>query len=416
MIIQKYQQGNYFSMSLKGHYRNIPVPEPKTYKVSDFDFTYNNSNISDVIREISGTGNYNTVYDSAYAPVDFKLSCLSVRIPNRLPEGEEIQLSFKINGSEIEVLPIPEARNDNIKIYGSECDLTIWEDSKIEVEVSFEGDYNNLSWNDHNITFTIGGVCLYSEYTGTIFDEIVDEDEYLQNRDKFVSWNKGANWYKNSLRLQNRSGNDIFKDRSFLDITKCPYEMLIQSVQISLFEDKLTEDDVYNIKERCLFIDIISNGKSIFDTVGGEKPVSINSTTGIYTIDILGLFDDTNGFKLNIGDDIFVKIYQKNTKAKYNGNIAQCYLFGSSPDSATEDGTIVSVYSKCDDVTEECSIKYEVDVNCDVTLQDLLEDEREIVVSSPYDPKIDNPDGDANSQYVTVNGVPVIINGEKVFI
>jgi len=61
-------------------------------------------------------------------------------------------------------------------------------------------------------------------------------------------------------------------------------------------------------------------------------------------------------------------------------------------------------------------MKYEIEAECNVTIEELLAQDTEIVVTSPYNPSISDLDLPEGAQFVVQNGEYVLINGEKIYI
>jgi len=229
--------------------------------------------------------------------------------------------------------------------------LHIWEDDFIEISVDF-GDqsiWDQLSWNDNNMIVGISGCIWYEEYK-SIFPGGTK------------TWNLGDAYFKTNVTLQNRSGNDIFSDRIFADIVKSPVSFLIQGLRLSMFEDKLmTEEELVRISS-CFFVDILVNGRSVNLALGIERPIAIDSLLNTLK-SFNSVYDNVTGYPVVVGDDILIKIYQKNRTAKYNGKILQVILFGCASDCVTLVGEAVTVYELC--ATTPCVAKFTVEVNCD---------------------------------------------------
>jgi hypothetical protein len=361
MLIYDYQQGNHFAITMRGHLRKIP----STTDALD---------------------NYSILYDSCYSPTDFKIKSVTIRSAIRFPEGGDIQVKLIVNGGALELFPIPYGENDNIKTYSSGCDLTIWEDDKIEVEVIFSGDYSKLLWNDHNIVVSLDGAHFYEGYVGSLFEgepdpaeqssEYDDEEMY----DNMYSWTEGANWYKTAVRLQNRSGYDLLKNQVIMDTVKSPTTFLIQGVSVSIFNDKLTTLGLLDSPETCFYIDIFANGNSILSTLGASSPISLKSTGDTKVLELA--YNTVSGYSVKTGDDLSFKILLKNVRAKYNGKIIQCHLYGSCMDMATENPTQIAVYEPCE-TAEPCTMKYEISTACDVDIEDVLTTDEGIRIASP---------------------------------
>jgi hypothetical protein len=350
--IEYWQQANPFTITLRGHQRNIPYPDSEILKDSYNPEQYKLENdITSLIQQVTGNNNYNKTYDSFYSPVDFKFSAITIRLPDALPEKAEYKISFKINGGEIELLPIPQLQNYNIMIYGTECDIHVWEDDFIEVSVDFsdESIYELLTWNNNNMTIALCGCFWYEAYKNA-FPEGTKE------------WELGDAYFKTNITLQNRSGNDLFTDRFFSDIVKSPVSFLIQGIRLSMFSDNLMTDDKLTRTNSCFYVDILVNGKSVNAALDIERPISIDSLeTNLKNYN--STYNNISGYPVIVGDDILIKVYQKNQTAKFNSRILEVILFGCASDCATLQSDSVSVYELCA-TTTPCESKFTVEVNC----------------------------------------------------
>lgn len=352
--IDYWQQSNPFTITLRGHHQDIPFPDQGILK-SDFDpilYKQQQSGLNSLINQMTGSNNYNKIYDSFFAPTDFKFSAITMRLPSPLPERTEIKVSFRVNGGEIELLPIPELQSYNQMIYGTDCDLHIWEDDYIEITVDFgdESIWQELKWNDNNMIVGIAGCIWYEEY-----------ESIFPGGQK--SWELGDSYFKTNITLQNRSGNDLLTDRIFADIVRSPVSFLIQGLRLSMFEDELMTDDKLPRIGSCFFVDVLVNGRSVNAALGIERPVAIDSINNSLRVFNSPSYDNVSGYPVVVGDDILIKIYQKNPTAKYNGKIIQVHLFGCASDCVTLVGEAVSVYELC--ATTPCEAKFTVEQNCD---------------------------------------------------
>jgi len=167
--IQPWRQANRFTLTMRGHWSGIPEPA-STVPLSEYD-PYATDDIAPQIREIASDGNYNTIYDSFYSPVDFQISGIGLKLPQFLPEGVSYKVSMKINGSQFELFEIPEDEDHNQKQYSIDCSNVIYEDDFVEVEITFEGDSTLLSFNENNIVFSVSGCMWYGMYKGIYADE-----------------------------------------------------------------------------------------------------------------------------------------------------------------------------------------------------------------------------------------------------
>jgi hypothetical protein len=354
--IKNWQQSNVFTVTLRGHEQDIPLPEDPV-RQDEFDVVAaSKSDINSLLTTFGEKVNYNTLYDSYYAPTDFKLRAITFRLPEQLPDNMEYNISFKVNGAEIDLFPIPELQDSNQKIYGTECDVHIWEDDFIQVSVEIDqGQWSRLSWGNHNMTVGVSGCVWYEEYASIFLD-------YLSSIPDEKSWTEGDAFFKTNITLQNRSGNDIFSDRVFADIVKSPMSFLLQSVRISMFEDELMTDEKLPRTGSCFLVDILANGRSVNEILNLPRPAAIDSIDQ-NLLSYNSTHNNVAGFPIIIGDDILIKIYQRNITAKYNSKIMQVILIGCAQDCLTLIATPVSIYELC--TTEPCVAKFTADRKCD---------------------------------------------------
>jgi len=159
---QPWRQGNHFTVTLRGHWQKIPEPTG-VLLLSDYESELLSEQFDSQIREVVGTTNYNTLYDSFYAPVDFKIRGLTVRMPQPVPKKAQLEISVKVNEGVIDKFVIPEFEDHNMKRYELDCDFLIYEDDFIEIEVTFSG-YESLSFNENNIVVALSGCVSYLMY------------------------------------------------------------------------------------------------------------------------------------------------------------------------------------------------------------------------------------------------------------
>ena len=168
--IQPWRVGNSFSVTLRGHWQKIPTEESTTTLASDYDPYAAASTYDSDIREVVGTTNYNTVYDSFYAPVDFRLSGVTLRLPVPLAQKAQYDIQLKINGGLIEKIQIPEFEDHNMKKYTLDCDFLIYEDDFIEVSITIN-NVDLVTFNENNLTCAISGCVSYINYKELWADE-----------------------------------------------------------------------------------------------------------------------------------------------------------------------------------------------------------------------------------------------------
>lgn len=348
--IEHWQQSNIFSVSLRGHDKYIPQQPPETLAadlgsssdlVPKTDLTY-------YLQTKEGDANFNSTYDSFYSPADFKMNAITLRTPIILPETVSYEVSIKVNGAEIELMPVPQAEDHNLKVYGTACDVSIWEDDYFEISINIQGDWNELNWNDHNLAVCISGCYWYEGYK-SIFPEGTKE------------WTLGDNYFKTNIMLQNRSGNDILKNRLFLDVVKSPMSFLLQGIRLSLFEDFLMTDEKLPRPYTCFYVDLLVNGKSVNKSLGLPYPASLdllNTRLRSYN----SVHNNKQGFSILVGDDIMMRVYLRNFTASYNSKIIQANLIGCASDCVTNSSSPVTVYELC--AATPCVTKFAVNKPC----------------------------------------------------
>lgn len=169
--VQPYRVGNPFAITLRGHWSGIPQKE-ETVSLSEYNPYTNSQTFDSGLKKIISNENYNGVYDSFYAPVDFKISGLTVRMPTPLVKDAKLTIQLKVNGGVIEKFQIPEFEDNNAKSYSVDCSFLIYEDDKVEIEVE-ANDYEKLTFNDNNITVVVSGCVSYFMYKEIWSDIIV---------------------------------------------------------------------------------------------------------------------------------------------------------------------------------------------------------------------------------------------------
>lgn len=486
--IQPWKQANQFSLTLRGHWSSIPESS-QTVTLDDYD-PDDIDNVAPQIREIASDGNYNYIYDSFYAPVDFQLSGIAVKIPEFLPNNIEYRISVSVNGSKIETFSVPEDQDHNQKQYAVECKTLIHEDDFIQVNIEFSGDYELLSFNEHNAVFTISGCVWYGMYKQIFADvdvlvattenitlsnvqsidgfyvqlgdwvlvknqttasengiwevknsgawtrpasyptlaSLYDQVIYVQNgttqnsidtnnyvftssggstiQIPLMDWETGDKWYKTNIHLQNRSGNDILTDRVFIDNVKVTHDFLIQGASFSIWTDPLMVTKKYKTRDYCLYLDILVNSKSILPFLNFPRPIVIDMDDNQFKEYDIEVFNDMEGYPVRFGDNIVLKIYQPNKYIRTNGKVVQCSLYGCGPDCATLDSILVSVYEPCDD--NPCEWKYSLTEQCDPASAKAKKKNPVVQTTTPSSP--------VERDYVTVDGLFVTVNGERVYI
>lgn len=406
LTIEPYQQGNPFALTLRGHSTIIPYPEEYVLKEDYNPDVYINASLSysEQVIELAGESNFNPIYDSFFAPVDCKLKAITLRLLKPLPETNEYKVSIKLNGGEIELLPVPRNQDHNQLTYGVECDLHIWEDDFIEitVDVGGIGDYERLSFPNHNMVTAISGCIVYDEY----------KDIFPGGT---IPWEEGDEFFKTNLTLQNRSGNNDITDRIFMDVVRSPITFLIQGIRLSMFEDRLITVDLYERVSGCFFLDILVNGKSVNRALQIDAPAAIDTLDNSLKSYNSGSYDNKNGYPVRIGDDVILKIYQLNRTAKYNGKIAECILFGCSSDCVNLATQAISVYELCS--TEPCIAKFTVEQNCDPNKLLTAPNKTNPIIDIEPSPFEQRTGEDIDTLgYVVRRGDYVIINGKRIYI
>jgi len=166
--IQPWRQANRFTLTMRGHWSGIPEGS-NTVALSNYD-PFALDTVTPLIREIASDGNYNTIYESFYAPLDFQLSAIAFKLPNFLPKGIAYKIKMRINGSQVDLIDIPEDEDHNQKQLNIECSSIIYEDDFIELEVVFNGNVDLLSFNANNVVFSISGCAWYGMYKAIYAD------------------------------------------------------------------------------------------------------------------------------------------------------------------------------------------------------------------------------------------------------
>ena len=485
--IQPWRQANRFTITTHGHWSGIPTPA-ETVRLSEYD-PYATDDVSPQIREIASDGNYNTVYDSFYAPLDFQLSGIAVKLPVFLLEGISYRVSVKINGSQLEIIEIPEDEDHNQKQYSIDCTTVIYEDDFIELDVQFSGNTDLLSFNSHNLVFSISGCAWYGMYKAIYADvsvtvatteaisligtqtidgfaatagdtvlvkdqvdasehgiwvintgiwtrhvdypdaasvegEIInvafgdtqnsaDNTNYIFSAGGLgvaeipvIEWEEGDKWFKGGIHLQNRSGNETFSDRVIIDTVKATHNFLMQGISVSVFADPLMVVNRIQVKNYCLFVDLLVNGRSILPLLGFPRPISIDVDNNKFKEYDIDAFNDVEGYPIRFGDTVTLRLYQSNPYIRMNGNIIQAVVYGCGPDCATLDSPLVAIYEPCDD--EPCEWKYQTTDKCDPDAAKADRQDPVVSTSTPSLPVVD--------EYVTVDGIYVTINGKRIFI
>jgi hypothetical protein len=215
-------------------------------------------------------------------------------------------------------------------------------------------------------------------------------------------------YFKQDLLLQNRSGNREISDRYLIDQIRSPISFQLQSIRLSAFEDELVEADIFQRPPSCFYVDVVVNNKSILPLLGFDQPISLDTVNDNYKVFDLEFLSNT-GFAIKRGDKIELRIYQRNRNAKYNGKIIQCYLAGCQEYKNMDAVDIVGVFELCDELdpcraevtdTEPCEappVCTDPSININITGGGGVRptDERE---------------------YVTLNGIYVTINGERIWL
>lgn len=163
-LLQPWRIGNTFTLTLRGHWQKVPDTSSEVTLYSEYDPYANSEQYNSQIRDVlANHTNYLTLYDSFYAPVDFKLSGMTFRMPSPLPKNAQFDIEFKVNGGVVEKLIIPEFEDHNMKKYGVDCDFLIYEDDLVEISVRIRG-YDSLSFNQNNLICSIAGCTSYVNY------------------------------------------------------------------------------------------------------------------------------------------------------------------------------------------------------------------------------------------------------------
>lgn len=171
--VQIWQRGNVFTLTFRGHWEKIPDPTQNTILLSELNALLKETPIDPTIAEVTSDQNFNLKFDSFYAPLDFRMKAVSIKTPFVIPNDEQMEVTIKVDGGIVEILPIPAQVDHNIKQYQVECDFTVWEDSFVEIEVAFT-NYENFVFNEHNLDVSITGCAYYEEYLEIFTDNPYD--------------------------------------------------------------------------------------------------------------------------------------------------------------------------------------------------------------------------------------------------
>jgi hypothetical protein len=221
-------------------------------------------------------------------------------------------------------------------------------------------------------------------------------------------------YFKEDLLLQNRSGNREITDRYLIDQIRSPISFQLQSIRLSAFEDELIEGDVFPRPPSCFFVDVIVNSNSILPLLGFNGPIPLDTVNDNYKVYDLEFLSNT-GFSIKRGDKIELRIYQKNRLSKYNGKIIQCYLAGCSEYKNMDAEDVVGIFELCD---EQDPCVAEVTDSDPCTSPPVCDDPAiNINIGSGGEPSTGGPGGPGTGrEYVTLDGVNVLINGERIWL
>lgn len=216
-------------------------------------------------------------------------------------------------------------------------------------------------------------------------------------------------FFKQNILLQNRSGNREITDRYYLDQVRSPVSFKLQSIRIMAFEDDLREADLFERPPSCFYIDLILNRKTLLPMLGLDAliPVdTVNNNIKIFDIS----FDNVSGVDIKRGDNIEMRVYQRNKNAKYNGKIIQCYLAGCSPLRFYEVYDMVGVYKPCTD--QPCIPENPDPEQCEPPVP-CLDPNVNVLTSGVAGSVMPIP---SDREYVTLSGKYVLLNGEKIWL
>ena len=177
---------NEFGLTFRGHWKSIPSAEVLTADevLAILNLSPEDPKYQDVINRT----NFNSMYDSYFAPCDFLLTCLTVRLPQPLPAGTKYKTEFKVNGVPVQKLSVIEETDSNIITLDVDCAYPILEDDfvemKVEVIESSEVGIVPISYPEHNLVYGVGGVVDYRYYKllwadpdkATVIDFVANEE------------------------------------------------------------------------------------------------------------------------------------------------------------------------------------------------------------------------------------------------
>lgn len=414
VLIEEWQQGNIFSITLRGHKLEVPVEDGSIQ---------------------------HTLYDSFYSPVDFSMGMITAKLPDCVPPGTNYDFEIRINGGIVDEFSIPQNYDFNVKTYRPECTFAVLEDDFVEVSITFEDEEDLLEFNNHNCHFAISGCISYKRYKdlflsntdtivavytenelsisssliGTVIDgyELQNNDliilngqstleengvykvtagaseiQMISESDRFLAinhpiesrfggfykvveneidelnyysfskflmeWEQGCFWWKTNILLQNRSGLDRCGHNTLLDIIMSPMDFIIQGVSIVFWDDKLVK--TFSNKEFCTFLDIMVNEESIFPFIDEDNPIKIDISNPTFTKADIS-FNTDDGLPVSNKNLLSIITQFNNRYEKLNGKRVQCYLSGCTPDCYFAADQFVAVYDVCDDDQCQFSLK-----------------------------------------------------------
>ena len=81
--VQEWQKSNNFSVTLRGHWQSVPDRNADVVLFTEIQDLISKTPLDADVAEIESDDNYNIIFDSFYAPTDFKIKCLTIRMNKR---------------------------------------------------------------------------------------------------------------------------------------------------------------------------------------------------------------------------------------------------------------------------------------------------------------------------------------------
>ena len=266
-FFEPFRQSSSFVVNLRGHWSGIP----------NIKEDYNNKIFSQLDEISNSRANYNVFYDSFFAPMDFKISAISVKMPKPITSGSNLLINILVDGSKVENCQVRVNEFHNIKIYSEDCDVTIYEDSFVEIVVESD-DYSSLTFNENNIVVSISG-CFYAKYYKQIWADrnitvattenvqltdlqIIDGYQLKENDTIFVGKQnntdnngiyiaKSENWELEDLFSDLYEASDGTPEKYFIlnGETRNSYDYCIQTIHKTVIGERIPESDTTKYDE-----------------------------------------------------------------------------------------------------------------------------------------------------------------------